>query len=65
MRLVVVKSSESPCNGVCKVNSQGVCVGCWRTLKEIEEAGKVSRIDIIGQNGNDGLHYTNKRSDDE
>jgi len=58
-----VKSpKDSPCIGVCKVNSQGVCVGCWRTLKEIEEYGKAqpSRIDIIGQNGNDGIHYDKK-----
>lgn len=25
----------SPCVGLCKINSQGYCRGCWRTLEEI------------------------------
>lgn len=56
---VAVKSDDSPCIGVCVLNKQEVCVGCWRTLAEIVDYGKDKncRIDIIGQNGNDGEHY--------
>ena len=31
---------DSPCIGTCTLNEQGICIGCNRTLKEIEEAGK-------------------------
>jgi predicted Fe-S protein YdhL (DUF1289 family) len=50
---------DSPCIGVCSLNKNKVCVGCWRTLEEIEVYGldETCRIDIIGQNGNDGDHY--------
>ena len=27
--------SASPCRNVCKLNDEGVCLGCYRTLGEI------------------------------
>ena len=38
--LRAVAKKESPCIGVCVLNKSNVCVGCWRTLKEIEDYGK-------------------------
>ncbi len=32
---------KSPCIGVCRLNDQQVCTGCFRTLKEIGEWGRV------------------------
>lgn len=33
---------ESPCRGVCKISeATGWCYGCMRTLKEIEEWGRM------------------------
>jgi len=28
---------DSPCTGVCRLNPEGTCVGCGRTLDEITE----------------------------
>ncbi len=34
----------SPCIGVCTMDgSQGVCIGCGRTLAEIETAGRAAK----------------------
>lgn len=30
-------SPDSPCTGVCKLNREGVCIGCGRTLDEISQ----------------------------
>jgi len=36
-----MKKTKSPCIGACKINYQvGRCLGCNRTLKEIEKLGK-------------------------
>ena len=34
-RLIARMSIESPCTGVCKLDSRGICIGCFRNLKEI------------------------------
>ena len=43
------QSVPSPCRDVCRVDAAGVCVGCGRTLREIEEwprAGYERRLQI-------------------
>jgi len=45
----VADSVASPCRDVCRVDAAGVCVGCGRTLREIEEwprAGNERRLQI-------------------
>jgi len=35
---------NTPCTGVCRLNDKGICVGCFRTIKEIREAyGQVEK----------------------
>ena len=29
---------NSPCIGLCRLDDKGVCLGCFRTIKEIREA---------------------------
>lgn len=29
----------SECIGICKLDENGVCIGCGRTIEEIKEAG--------------------------
>jgi predicted Fe-S protein YdhL (DUF1289 family) len=39
----------SPCRDICQVDAAGVCIGCGRTLQEIEEwprAGRERRLQI-------------------
>lgn len=26
---------KSPCRSVCRLNGQGICIGCWRSIEEI------------------------------
>jgi len=33
---------ESPCIQVCRVNIQGICTGCNRTLEQIEDWPRLS-----------------------
>ena len=40
----------SPCVNICRLDAQGLCVGCRRTLGEIAEwphAGDVRRLEIL------------------
>jgi hypothetical protein len=40
----------SPCVDVCKLDAQGLCIGCRRTLGEIAEwsrAGEARRLEIL------------------
>jgi predicted Fe-S protein YdhL (DUF1289 family) len=40
----------SPCIDVCRLNAQGLCVGCRRTLQEISEwphASDARRLEIL------------------
>ena len=32
--------TSSPCVGICKLDKNKVCIGCFRTLNEIIETGK-------------------------
>jgi uncharacterized protein len=41
---------SSPCVDVCRLDAQGICVGCRRTLAEIAEwssAGETRRREIL------------------
>lgn len=31
----------SPCTGVCRIDEQGLCIGCHRTLDEIARWGQM------------------------
>jgi len=45
-------SVESPCIDVCRLDSQGLCIGCRRTIGEISEwsgASEVRRHEILRQ----------------
>jgi predicted Fe-S protein YdhL (DUF1289 family) len=37
------ESVPSPCRDVCRLDTAGVCVGCGRTLAEIEEWPRAER----------------------
>jgi predicted Fe-S protein YdhL (DUF1289 family) len=40
----------SPCINICRLDSQGLCVGCRRTLNEIAEwsaASEARRLEIL------------------
>jgi len=40
----------SPCINVCRLNAQGLCVGCRRTLSEIADwpqASEARRLEIL------------------
>jgi uncharacterized protein len=40
----------SPCINICRLNAQGLCIGCRRTLSEIAEwsaAGDARRLEIL------------------
>ena len=42
-------SVPSPCRDVCRLDAAGICVGCGRSLNEIEEwprAGRERRLQI-------------------
>jgi len=34
------ESASSPCIGVCQLDENKVCIGCFRTIEEIREAGR-------------------------
>jgi predicted Fe-S protein YdhL (DUF1289 family) len=41
----------SPCVDICRLNAQGLCVGCRRTIEEITEwsrASEARRREILG-----------------
>jgi uncharacterized protein len=41
----------SPCVDICRLNAQGLCIGCRRTLNEIAEwsqANDARRLEILG-----------------
>jgi uncharacterized protein len=41
----------SPCINICRLNAQGLCIGCHRTLGEIAEWSQASdarRVEILG-----------------
>ena len=43
---------ESPCTGVCKLDGNDVCTGCYRTAQEISDWGRVEddvRRQILAQ----------------
>jgi len=43
---------ESPCVGVCTMDDEGFCMGCFRTLSEIAQWGTLSaeeQWEIVGQ----------------
>lgn len=37
------KLVKTSCVGVCTLNERGICVGCFRTIAEIEENGRTMR----------------------
>jgi predicted Fe-S protein YdhL (DUF1289 family) len=40
----------SPCINICRLNAQGLCIGCRRTLSEIAEwsgASDARRLEIV------------------
>jgi hypothetical protein len=40
-----VSCASSPCIGVCKLDENKVCIGCFRTIEEIRQKG-LERIPI-------------------
>jgi len=34
-----VNCASSPCIGVCKLDKNKVCIGCFRTIEEIRQTG--------------------------
>ena len=45
-------SVASPCVDICKLDAQGLCIGCRRTIGEITEwsrAGDARRREILGE----------------
>ncbi|MEC7679768.1 MAG: DUF1289 domain-containing protein [Planctomycetota bacterium] len=36
---------QSPCTGICKLNRQNICEGCFRTVDEIARWGSSSRAE--------------------
>ena len=37
-----MSAPQSPCTGVCRLDTRGVCLGCGRTLDEIAQWGGAS-----------------------
>ncbi|MBM6550488.1 DUF1289 domain-containing protein [Marinomonas ostreistagni] len=37
------KAVRSPCINICELNDENVCIGCYRTGKEISRWGKMTR----------------------
>ena len=49
MNALAPESVPSPCRDVCRVDAAGICIGCGRSLLEIEEwprAGRERRLQI-------------------
>ena len=49
MNAVPPDAVASPCRDICRLNEAGVCIGCGRSLGEIEEwsrAGRERRLQI-------------------
>jgi predicted Fe-S protein YdhL (DUF1289 family) len=43
---------QSPCVDICRLDAQGLCVGCRRTIEEITEGSRASearRREILGK----------------
>lgn len=38
---------ESPCLNICRVNSEGICVGCRRTREEIGNWGRYTNVEKL------------------
>ena len=41
---------QSPCIGLCKLNADNICMGCFRTLSEVEnwaDADEATRRSIL------------------
>ena len=37
-QLLEDRTMNTPCIGLCRLDEKGVCLGCFRTIKEIKEA---------------------------
>jgi uncharacterized protein len=45
-----ISAVPSPCVDICRLNAQGLCIGCRRTLSEIAEwshASDARRLEIL------------------
>jgi predicted Fe-S protein YdhL (DUF1289 family) len=38
---------KSPCNNICKLNNENICIGCKRSLDEIASWSKLTDVDKL------------------
>lgn len=51
-RRVIEPTVPSPCVDICRLDAQGLCIGCRRTIEEISEwprAGEARRREILSE----------------